>query len=100
MAGWVAGELRSQGVAVAEDGSGAVGRRYRRQDEIGTPFCVTVDRDGLEGAGPDTVTVRDRDSLAQVRVPIQELPAELTALRDGSQRFADLLERFEVVAEQ
>ncbi len=92
--------LRDAGLSVTYDESGNIGRRYRRQDEIGTPFCVTVDRDGLEGAGPDTVTVRDRDSLAQVRVPIEELPAELAALRDGTQRFTDLLERFEVVAEQ
>ena len=52
------------------DESGAIGRRYRRQDEIGTPFCVTVDFDTLED---DTVTVRLRDSMEQVRMPIAEL---------------------------
>ncbi len=52
------------------DESGAIGRRYRRQDEIGTPFCVTVDFDTLEN---DTVTVRLRDSMDQVRMPIAEL---------------------------
>ena len=52
------------------DDSGAVGRRYRRQDEAGTPYCITVDSQTLED---DTVTIRDRDSMEQVRVPIQGL---------------------------
>ena len=54
------------------DESGAIGKRYRRQDEIGTPWCVTVDHQSLEDR---TVTVRDRDSLAQERVAIDDLPA-------------------------
>ena len=49
------------------DEGGAVGRRYRRQDEAGTPFCITVDSDTLQD---DTVTVRDRDTMAQERYPI------------------------------
>ncbi len=52
------------------DESGAIGRRYRRQDEVGTPFCATVDGQTMED---DTVTVRDRDSMEQVRVPIDAL---------------------------
>ena len=52
----------------------SIGRRYRRQDEIGTPWCVTVDFDSLED---DAVTVRDRDTTEQVRVPIADLLAEL-----------------------
>src|SRR5438128_2412612 len=52
------------------DETQAIGRRYRRQDEIGTPLCVTVDFDSL---GDRAVTIRDRDSMAQVRVPIAEL---------------------------
>ena len=56
--------------AVDYDESGSIGRRYRRQDEIGTPFCITVDFDTLED---DTVTVRDRDSMEQVRIKIDEL---------------------------
>ena len=52
------------------DISGAIGRRYRRMDEIGTPYCVTVDYDTLED---NTVTLRFRDSMKQVRVPITEL---------------------------
>ncbi len=56
------------------DASGAIGRRYRRQDEIGTPWAVTVDHQSLEDA---TVTIRDRDSLEQQRVPIAQLADEL-----------------------
>jgi glycyl-tRNA synthetase len=52
------------------DDAGSIGRRYRRQDEIGTPYCVTVDFDSLEDRA---VTVRDRDSMKQDRVPIAEL---------------------------
>jgi glycyl-tRNA synthetase len=52
------------------DESGAIGRRYRRQDEIGTPFAVTIDHQTLED---DTVTLRDRDTLAQERVPVAGL---------------------------
>jgi glycyl-tRNA synthetase len=52
------------------DDAGAIGRRYRRQDEIGTPFCVTIDFESLED---DAVTVRERDSMAQQRMPIAAL---------------------------
>ena len=57
------------------DTTQSIGRRYRRQDEVGTPWCVTVDFDSLED---DAVTVRDRDTTEQVRVPIAGLLAELT----------------------
>jgi glycyl-tRNA synthetase len=56
------------------DETQAIGRRYRRQDEIGTPLCVTVDFESLEDRA---VTIRDRDSLAQDRVPIDSLIEEL-----------------------
>ena len=52
------------------DESGSIGKRYRREDEIGTPYCVTIDFDTLED---DTVTIRDRDTMEQVRVKIDEL---------------------------
>jgi glycyl-tRNA synthetase len=55
---------------VAYDEKGAIGRRYRRQDEAGTPFCITVDG---ETAATDSVTVRERDSCAQTRVAAAEL---------------------------
>ncbi len=83
----VAADLRAAGLAVSYDDAGAIGRRYRRQDEIGTPYCVTVDYDSLED---DSVTVRDRDSTAQRRVPIGELPGILRDLRDGDRAFDDL----------
>jgi glycyl-tRNA synthetase len=67
--------LRGQMQAEYDEG-GSIGKRYRRQDEIGTPFCVTIDHQSLEDR---TVTVRDRDSLAQERVAIDELPAVLGA---------------------
>lgn len=66
-------DLLKGGLRVEFDDNGNIGKRYRRQDEIGTPYCVTVDFDTLEGAHKDTVTVRDRDSGEQKRVPISEL---------------------------
>ena len=62
------------------DEAGSIGKRYRRQDEIGTPFCITVDFDTVgdaEKEGDDCVTVRDRDTMEQVRLPISELKAYL-----------------------
>ena len=53
----------------------SIGRRYRRQDEVGTPWCVTVDFDSVDDRA---VTVRDRDTTAQVRVPIGGLVAEIS----------------------
>jgi glycyl-tRNA synthetase len=70
--------LQSEGdMRTVYDDTGAIGKLYRRQDEIGTPFCITVDFDTL-GRGDDTtlkdtVTVRDRDTMGQERVPIGEL---------------------------
>jgi glycyl-tRNA synthetase len=58
------------------DESGAIGRRYRRQDEIGTPFCLTIDHQSLQHG---TLTLRDRDTLAQERLPIDGLAEEMAA---------------------
>src|SRR5271169_2160787 len=58
------------------DEGGSIGKRYRRQDEIGTPFCVTIDHQTIDDR---TVTLRDRDSLAQERIAIDELPDVLSA---------------------
>lgn len=58
--------------STAYDLTGSIGKRYRRQDEIGTPYCVTIDFDTLED---NTVTVRDRDTMEQVRIPVSELSA-------------------------
>jgi glycyl-tRNA synthetase len=59
---------------VEYDDGGAIGKRYRRQDEIGTPFCLTVDHQSLEDR---TVTLRERDSLTQERLPIEGLAEKL-----------------------
>ncbi len=66
--------LKKEFGAVMWDDNGNVGKRYRRQDEIGTPYCVTIDFDTLED---DTVTLRDRDTTKQTRVKISELIQEL-----------------------
>lgn len=62
---------------VEYDESGSIGRRYRRQDQIGTPYCVTIDFDTLDD---EAVTLRDRDSMTQERVPISELVERLDKL--------------------
>jgi glycyl-tRNA synthetase len=59
---------------VEYDDGGAIGKRYRRQDEIGTPFCLTIDHQSLED---QTVTLRERDSLTQERLPIDGLAEEI-----------------------
>ncbi len=69
------------------DDSGAIGRRYRRQDEIGTPYTVTIDYDTLED---NTVTIRERDSTEQIRVPIERLPEIFSMLISGAITFPEL----------
>src|SRR6202044_1025710 len=59
---------------VAYDQAGSIGRRYRRQDEVGTPFGVTIDHQTMED---DTVTIRDRDAMTQERVPVSRLIEEI-----------------------
>ena len=62
------------------DDTGSIGKRYRRQDEIGTPFCITLD---FQTVGDDTtpadhcVTIRERDSMEQVRIPIEQLRSDI-----------------------
>ncbi len=68
---------------VSYDDAQSIGRRYRRQDEIGTPFCVTIDFQSLED---EQVTIRERDSLNQIRIPINALKTVLTA-KLGGERF-------------
>jgi glycyl-tRNA synthetase len=70
----IAAELRKRFNAAVDLG-GSIGRRYRRQDEIGTPYCVTYDFDSQDD---QKVTVRDRDSMEQERISIDQLPAYLT----------------------
>ena len=62
------------------DDTGSIGKRYRREDEIGTPYCITVDFDTVgdaDKAGDNCVTVRDRDTMEQVRLPIDQLKSYL-----------------------
>lgn len=66
-------QLRAVGKTVFYDESGSIGRRYRRQDEIGTPVCYTIDFESIEGATKGTVTTRDRDTMKQKRVKIEEV---------------------------
>jgi len=72
-------DLRQQWMIQYDDAQ-SIGRRYRRQDEIGTPFCVTVDFQSLED---EQVTIRERDTMNQIRVPINELRTTLTAKLSG-----------------
>jgi len=67
---------------VAWDASGAIGRRYRRADEVGTPYCITVDFDTIEKEGR-TVTIRDRDTTEQIRIPMDEVADYLSERIDG-----------------
>jgi glycyl-tRNA synthetase len=74
-------EKLQQRYNVMWDASGAIGRRYRRADEVGVPFCITVDFETIEdNAG---VTIRDRDSTEQIRIPIDEVIPYLSKHIDG-----------------
>lgn len=72
-------DLREE-FSVMYDESGSIGKRYRRLDEAGTPFCVTVDFDGVESEGEDTVTIRYRDDMSQERIPVSKIA---NVIRDG-----------------
>jgi glycyl-tRNA synthetase len=67
-------ELRKTGLMIEYDDSGSIGKRYRRQDEVGTPWCVTVDYQTKED---QTVTIRHRDSMKQERVSMKEIASWL-----------------------
>ncbi len=84
----IAARLRPH-MSTEYDETGSIGRRYRRQDEIGTPYCVTFDFDSLNDRA---VTIRYRDSMAQERVPIEMLKARLEALLAGSDNGSELEE--------
>jgi glycyl-tRNA synthetase len=88
IAGNIASAFHKKGILAEYDDSGAIGRRYRRQDEIGTPFAVTVDYDTKDN---NSVTLRDRDTMSQVRIPIAELTDTVGALVAGRIKFASLL---------
>jgi glycyl-tRNA synthetase len=79
--------IKERGLLAEYDDSGAIGRRYRRQDEVGTPFAITVDYDTKEDG---TVTLRERDSMRQARVQIAGIPDLVRSLIDGDRSFAGL----------
>lgn len=79
-------ELRCRGLRVDYDTSGSIGRRYRRNDEIGTPYDVTID---YETIGQGTATIRDRDSMRQIRVPVDGLADRVQSLLSGCLKFED-----------
>ncbi len=79
-------ELRCLGLRVDYDTSGSIGRRYRRNDEIGTPYEVTVDYETIEEG---TVTIRDRDTMRQIRVPIDSLADKIQSLLSGCLKFEE-----------
>ncbi len=80
-------ELRSLNYIGVFDSSDSIGRRYARVDEIGVPFSITVDFDSLKDK---TVTIRERDSMKQVRAKIDELPEIIKGLIEEKLRFEDI----------
>jgi glycyl-tRNA synthetase len=80
-------EFRNQGIIAEYDGSGTIGRRYARADEIGVPFAITVDHETLE---TNTVTIRNRDDLKQIRKPIKDIYNILISLLEGKIEFEDI----------
>jgi len=75
-----------QDMNVIYDKSGSIGRRYARNDEIGTPYCITIDGDSPK---KEDVTIRDRDTRKQIRVKISKLHKTLKELLDGKIKFED-----------
>ena len=79
-------DLRKAGILVSFDDSGTIGRRYRRNDEIGTPYSITVDYQTLEDG---TVTIRERDSMKQVRAGMSNIADNIYDLIYGGKSFED-----------
>ena len=75
--------LRAAGVRTYSDAGDSIGRRYARMDEVGTPFCITVDFDTLKDG---SVTIRDRDSTKQIRVPSKDVAATVGELLEGKRK--------------
>jgi len=78
--------LSKIGILASYDDSGSIGRRYRRNDEIGTPYSITIDYQSLED---NTVTIRERDSMKQVRVAIEGIADTVHKLIKGEERFEE-----------
>ena len=91
----VAQELKNQfveeDIEVVIETSGSIGKRYARQDEIGTPFCITIDYETIEeGANKDTITIRNRDTAEQRRIKIDEAVEIIKKLVKGKISFEEL----------
>ncbi len=84
-------ELLDLDIVAVYDKAGSVGKRYARQDEIGTPYCITIDYDTVEeGENKNTVTIRDRNTTEQKRVSVDNLSQVLQKLLNGKLQFEDL----------
>ncbi|RYG47407.1 hypothetical protein EON67_08605 [archaeon] len=91
----LATSMTTIGLAVTVDDSGAsIGKRYSRMDEIGVPLAITYDHQSLTDG---TVTIRDRDSCGQIRVPVADVPALVRSLVDATSKWTDLCARYVVV---
>ena len=66
--------MKKRGIACFYDSGGSIGKRYRRQDEAGTPYGITIDHDTLED---NTVTLRDRDTMEQTRISIDRINSKI-----------------------
>ena len=84
-------ELKDLGIDTIYDQAGAIGRRYARSDEIGVPLVVTLDYETLE---KDTVTIRERNSMEQIRVPVEELGSLIKEFTLDLTSWQDLVEEF------
>lgn len=82
----IALDLKDKGFFIEYDESGTIGKRYRRNDEVGTPFSITIDFDTMEN---DTVTIRDRDTMSQVRVPAKDIAVVLSELVSSDKPLTD-----------
>ncbi len=87
----ITNELKKVGIFTEYDDSGSIGRRYRRYDEIGTPFCITVDHQTFED---ETVTLRDRDTTSQIRIAIKSLSDVLVNLLNSERDIREFGEVF------
>ncbi|MCA9496486.1 MAG: glycine--tRNA ligase [Nanoarchaeota archaeon] len=84
-------ELIEEEIQVVYDKSGSIGKRYARQDEVGTPFCLTIDYEAIEeGKDKGTITIRDRNTTEQKRIPIETASGLILSLIKGKIEFKDL----------
>jgi glycyl-tRNA synthetase len=84
-------DLLDEDIEAIHDSAGSVGKRYARQDEVGTPYCITVDYEAIEeGKDKGTVTIRDRDTTKQVRIKFEDVVSKIKDLIKGKIEFSKL----------